>query len=119
MSGDPLGDLSCGLGSGGVAHIPPGGLGKYGDSSLDRLLLGADGERSHPSAFQAEYPPVTHHSPRDPERLIRRHLPSGLLQHDAAQVALLKDGVMLGQARLHTVLNRTIRLAVFGASEQL
>ncbi len=71
MSGDPLGDLLCGLGSGGVAHIPPGRLGKHGDPSLDRLLLGADGEGCHPSAFQAEDSAVTNHCPRDPERLIR------------------------------------------------
>ncbi len=106
------------MGSDSVAHIPPGGLGEHRDPSLDRLLLGANGERGHPSALQAEDPPVTNHSPRDPEGLIRRYLPGGLLQHDAPQVALLKDGVVLGQPRLHPVLYRTIRLAAFGSRKQ-
>jgi hypothetical protein len=81
----------CCTGSGGVAHIPPGGLRERGDPSLDRLLLGTNGERGHPPALQAEDPPVTNHSSRNPKGLIRRHLSGGLLQYDASQIALLGD----------------------------
>jgi hypothetical protein len=118
-SGDALGDLARGVGSGGVTHIPPGRLGERGDPSLDRLLLGANRECGHPSALQAEDPPVTNHSPRDPKGLIRRHLPGGLLQHDAAQVALVEDGLVLGQALLHPILDRTLGPGALGAGEQL
>ncbi len=92
------------------ADVSACGLGELCGAALDRLLLGANREGGHPSALQGQHAPVADHLPRDGERLIRCHLSGGLLQHDRAQVALLEDGVLLGQLRLDTILDRALGL---------
>ena len=82
-------------------------------AALDRLLLGAHGERSHPPALKGEDSPVADHLSRDGERLLGRHLPGGLLQRDRVQLARLEHGVLLCEPRLDPVLDRP--LATFGA----
>ena len=107
---DALGDLTGSVIACDLADVPACGLGELGGAAFDRLLLRTDRQGRHPSALQSQHPPVTDHLPGDPERLIRRHLPGGLLQHDRAQVALLEHGVLLGQLRLDAILDRATRL---------
>ena len=103
---------------GDLADVSACGLGELGGAAFDRLLLGADRQRRHPPAFQGQYPPVADHPPRDGERLIRRQLPGGLLQHDRAQVALLEDGVLLGQLRLDAILDRALGCRALGCADE-
>jgi hypothetical protein len=97
---DALGDLTGSATACNVADIPARGLGEPRGAPFDRLLLCAHRQGRHPSALQGQHTPVTDHLPGDAERLVRCQFPGGLLQHDCAQVALLEDGVLLGQLRL-------------------
>jgi hypothetical protein len=87
-------------------------------AAFDCLLLGTHREGRHPSALQGQHAPVADHLPRNAERLIRRHLPGGLLQHDRTEVTFLEHGVLLGQLRLDTILNRAIGYGTFGCADQ-
>jgi hypothetical protein len=101
-----------------VADVSACELRELGGAAFDRLLLGADRKGGHPSALQGQHPPVADHRPRDRERLIRRHLPGGLLQHDCAKVAFLEDGVLLGQLRLDPILDRALGRRALGCTDQ-
>ncbi len=91
-----------------VADVSACGLGELCGAALDRLLLRANRQGGHPPALQGQHAPVADHLPRDGERFVRCHLSGGLLQHDRAQVALLEDGVLLGQLRLDAILDRAL-----------
>ena len=115
---DALRDLTGSVLACNVADVSACGLGELCGAALDRLLLRAHRQGGHPPALQGQHAPVADHLPRDGERLIRRHLSGGLLQHDRAQVALLEDGVLLGQLRLDPILDRALGLWALGCADQ-
>ena len=117
-SADALGCLTGGVLACDVADVSACGLGELCGAALDRLLLGANRQGGHPPALQGQHAPVADHLPRDGERLIRRQLAGGLLQRDRAQVALLEDGVLLGQLRLDTILDRALGCWPLGCADQ-
>ena len=117
-SADALGYLTGSVLACNVADVSACGLGELCGAALDRLLLRANRQGGHPSALQGQHAPVADHLPRDGERLIRCHLSGGLLQHDRAQVALLEDGVLLGQLRLDPILDRALGLWPLGCADQ-
>jgi hypothetical protein len=116
---DALCDLARGVRPCRLADVSAGWLSELRCAALDRLLLGADGERRHPPALQGEHSPVADHLPSNGERLIRRHLPGRLLQRDRVQVTRLEHGVLLGQPRLDAILDRTLDRRSLGGSNQV
>ena len=117
-SADALGDLTGSVIACDLADVPACGLGELGGAAFDRLLLGTHRQGRHPPALQGQHAPVADHLPRDAERLIRRHLPGGLLQHDRAKVTLLEHGVLLGQLRLDPILDRALGCRTLGCADQ-
>ena len=117
-SADALGDLTGSVLACNVADVSARGLGELGGAALDRLLLGTHRQGGHPPALKGQHAPVADHLLRDGERLVRCHLSGGLLEHDCAQVALLEDGVLLGQLRLDTILDRALGRWALGCADQ-
>jgi hypothetical protein len=77
-----LRDFARCVGPCSLSDISDGRLSELRGAALDRLLLGADGERRHPPVLESEHPTIPDHLADYPKRLLRRHLSGCLLQRD-------------------------------------